>query len=233
MLTFKDILKECSPEEIIKYLDTDSVDEYKEVYAKLMDLEPVDTGCVFVGIDYTGCGKTENEVAAYNAEELKEALGSSSKLASVSFEEVANLSGEEAGKLAGVTVLPVAVMYECCPWNEVLGFKVDRENVDSYGVVPFVGDVLFKMTFFSFSEEEIAEIREVIKDTMSLVDETRKMDEEEREKNIFSAERSAAYFSFQDNRPEEEKMEDMYEAARGTVRNLIREYETVKNVVGI
>ena len=232
MLTFKDILKECDQEEVIKYLDTDSVEEYREVFARLSELEPVDTGCVFVGIDYTGCGKTDNEVAAYKESELKESINTSSELASVPFDEISGLSGEEAGKLAAITVLPTAVMYECSPWNEVLGFHVDKENVESYGLVPFVGDVLFKMTFFSFSEEEIAEIRGVIQDTMSLVDETRELDEKEKEENIFSAERSAAYFSFQDNRPAEEKIKDMYEAARGTVKNRVREYNTVMELFG-
>lgn len=44
---------------------------------------------------------------------------------------------------------------EAVPWDEVLGYAVDEASIAKYGDVKFTALVLYEMTYFGFSEEQI------------------------------------------------------------------------------
>lgn len=44
---------------------------------------------------------------------------------------------------------------EAVPWDEVLGYAVDKASLSTYGNVKFAALVLYEITYFGFSEEQI------------------------------------------------------------------------------
>lgn len=44
---------------------------------------------------------------------------------------------------------------EAVPWADVLGYTVDKASIAKYGDVKFTALVLYEMTYFGFSEEQI------------------------------------------------------------------------------
>lgn len=44
---------------------------------------------------------------------------------------------------------------EAVPWAEVLGYAVDKASLSTYGNVKFAALVLYEITYFGFSEEQI------------------------------------------------------------------------------
>ena len=141
------------------------------------------------------------------------------------------VSDEETDRITLLYPVSKNHAYEYALWDEIIGYEVIRENVEEFGLVPFVSEIIYKMTYFGFDEEELAEIREAVSITMSELDKARELPDEEREKVVFSAERSAAYFSFQDNRPFEEKERERIEDCKNAIKDKIIEFRTVMRYI--
>ena len=66
---------------------------------------------------------------------------------------------------------------------------------------------------------------------MGELDKVKELSPEEQEKAVFSADRSAAYFSFQDNRSFEEKEKERILTAKKAIKDKIIEYKTVMKYI--
>ena len=239
--TVKDIFAQCPVEKIVDYVmekDDLSESEREEItlkYTGLMDTllsrEPIDTGFVFIGIPYGVGGKADSEVTLYKKDELLSKTDRDSEIGKLTYEEVDALSDEETDRIALIYPVAKKHAYEYALWDEVLGYEVFSENVEEYGLIPFASEIAYKMTYFSFDEEELAEIREAFQITMGELDKVREMTPEEQEKAVFSADRSAAYFSFQDNRSFDEKETERILTAKKAIKDKIIEFKTVMEYI--
>ena len=239
--TVKDLFAQCPVEEIVNhvmYIDdkdeserAELTEEYTNFVDNLMKREPIDTGYVMIGILYGEGGKSEKEATLYKKDELIEKTDRDSEIGKLTFEEVDALSDEETDRLALVYPVSKKHAYEYVLWDEILGYEVLSENVEEYGVVPFVSEIAYKMTYFGFDEEELAEIREAFQITMGELDKVKELSPEEQEKAVFSADRSAAYFSFQDNRSFDEKEKERILTAKKAIKDKIIEYKTVMKYI--
>ncbi len=239
--TVKDLFAECPVEEIVNYImDIDDKDEsereeltadYSAFVKKLSEREPVDTGYIMLGILYGDGGKAEKETCLYNKKELLENTDRDSEIGKLTFEEVDKLSDEETDRLAVVYPVSKNHAYEYVLWDEILGYEVLSDNIKEFGLIPFVSEIAYKMTYFGFDEDELAEIREAFQITMGEIDKANALPEDERDKVIFTADRAAASFSFQDNRPFEEKERERILTAKKAIKDKIIEYNTVMRFI--
>ena len=239
--TVKDLFAECPVEEIVNYvMETDDKDEseraeltsdYQGLVDGLLKRDPVDTGFVMLGILYGEGGKTEKETCLYNKDELLKTTDRDSEIGKLTFEEVDGLSDEETDRLALVYPVSKNHAYEYAVWDEILGYEVISENVEEFGLIPFVSEIAYKMTYFGFDEEELAEIREAFQITMGEIDKAKQLPQEEQEKVIFTADRAAASFSFQDNRSFDEKEKERILTAKKAIKDKIIEYKTVMRFI--
>lgn len=237
----KDLFAECPVEEIVNYvMDIDDKDEsergelteeYTAFVENLLKREPIDTGFVMIGILYGEGGKAEKEACLYNKKEMLEKTDRDSEIGKLTFEAVDALSDEETDRLAVVYPVSKKHAYEYVLWDEILGYEVLSENVEEFGLVPFVSEIAYKMTYFGFDEEELAEIREAFQITMGELDKVKELSPEEQEKEVFSADRSAAYFSFQDNRSFDEKEKERILTAKKAIKDKIIEYKAVMKYI--
>ncbi len=237
----KDLIRECPVESIVDYIvDRDGISEderaetfsnYSSFVEDILGREPVESDFVMLGILYGDGGKSEKETSLYKKEELLSKTDRDSEIGKLSFEDVDALSDEETDRITLLYPVSKNHAYEYALWDEIIGYEVIRENVEEFGLVPFVSEIIYKMTYFGFDEEELAEIREAVSITMSELDKARELPDEEREKVVFSAERSAAYFSFQDNRPFEEKERERIEDCKNAIKDKIIEFRTVMRYI--
>ncbi len=238
-MIFKDVVNGFTLDEIVDYyMKEDDLPEsdraelyetYKGFLKTLGDKSPVDTNKVLLGVCYSNYTDDEDTVLCFNIGDLENNKYSNDEVSNLTFEEIESLPGEKAEELEAVRILPRSQGYEYKPWDEVLGYHIDKDNLEAFGALQFIKEVFYKITFFGFDEDYIAEAREAIEATMVQVDEVNEMSEEERDKHIFTPERAAASFSFQDNRSFEEKRESRFKSARDTIKRKVLEYLVVFN----
>ncbi|MDU0939718.1 MAG: DUF6557 family protein [Clostridiales bacterium] len=238
-MIFKDVVNEFTLDEIVDYyMEKDGLpesdraelyDTYGGFLKTLESKDPVETNRVLLGIRYSEYTDDDDTILCFDIGDLEKNKYENNTVKNMSFEEIDNLPGEKAEELEAVRILPRSQGYEYRPWDEVLGYVIDKSNLDEYGALQFIKEVFFKITFFGFDEDYIAEAREAIEATMAQVDEVNEMSEEEKAKHIFTPERAAASFSFQDNRSFQEKQESRFKSARDTIKRKVLEYMVVFN----
>ena len=68
--------------------------------------------------------------------------------------ELDAFSPEDMEQLLERVDLPKENRFEFSPWNEVLGYKLDSQNLNDIGSLKFVAAIVYEMTFWGFTEEE-------------------------------------------------------------------------------
>lgn len=104
--------------------------------------------------------------------------------------------------------------YEFTPWEEVLGYRVDPDNVEKFGKAEFLNEVLFEMSFNGFQEESQTERREELEKRAEEVEEAMRLPEEERKGKFISLEEVYEHmkeeFGFEYIPPTEEEKRQMH-----------------------
>lgn len=236
MITFKELLSRYSIDKIVDYYMTaDNLKEeereetYKTYSSFINTLKAKNTVAVdrvLIGIPYKKFANSENNILCFRKEDVENIKEKSY----IKLEDIKDLSEKDLDYYASYKILPKECGFEYKPWEEVISYEIDEENVKEYGELAFIKEVFYKITFFGFDEEYIKEAREAIEMTMQQVDELNTLSEEEKEKRIFTPERAVASFSFQDNRSIEEKQEALNESKRETIRKKIVESNVIKAI---
>ena len=232
----KDLLDSCNIESVTStIMEIASVDESDRLSVKkahssyiqrIRSIEPVDTNHIIFGASLLNDGKETPDVLLFSKNEINENLLSDdvfSKLENIQF---LNLSDIE--QILETTTLPASYAFEFSPWNEILGYELFVQNVNSFGADKLLAVIIYEMTFCGFTEEdhqkEIQKLREAIAETESI----QSLPEEDRKKYYKDAKDVFAEFGYQDTRTEEEKRQEREQMYHETFINHTRKYSILK-----
>lgn len=168
--TFKELLDESNVNEVIDYIITEQSTETKEAYEKVFEelksLTPASSDRVFIG--FTGRVNEDDKVDAFLLEEVKEKVSKNENLSKLTLETIDEISGNEAVEHLKEIKLPKTLGFEYEPWEEILSYKVNEENVKEFGLTKFVGFVVSKITYFGMTNEEVSNVREIFNTGLAL-----------------------------------------------------------------
>lgn len=95
-------------------------------------IQPVETGCLLLGIICINNGEEYLEVRLYRKTDLQEYASAPSELDTLE-EDIQCLDEEALQRLASSQLLPEAYGFEFSPWAEILGYEVAECNVRDVG----------------------------------------------------------------------------------------------------
>ena len=152
----KDLLMQCSAEEIVSELmklcrvDEEENDSVRQSYMKLLSTikraVPVNTKYLLIGILLL-TGQEENLLVLLGKKELLDNYNLGYVMENFSQSDMEYLSRTKE-KLKSNN-------FKLTPWNEVMGFEIRPENVLAVGPVKLAAAVIYEMTTYGFTEEEI------------------------------------------------------------------------------
>ena len=123
---------------------------------------------------------------------------------------------------------PSNYCFDFTPWNEVLGWKVDEENIKSIDKNAFTAYVLNELSFNGITEESqesrLGELTERVEEFNEIME----LPEEEREKHFVKSEVVFSELGIKDERTPEEKEAEDRQIKRDIFYNLISEAKVLK-----
>lgn len=232
----KDLLSQCSIEEVVSEImciSGVSKGKWKRVYdlhAKFLDklqrIEPILTEYVILGVSYLDGGSRIHDICLFSIPEIKEKFTKSSVLDNIKSLEA--LSNEEIETILKTLVLPDSYGFEFIPWEKVLGYQVDERSLMEFGKACMLARVIYEMTFFGFTEDQIAKERKKLDDAIAESEQMKSLSPEERKKQYIPAEKVFKEFRYRDNRTPEEKEEDRQKQYREILFNQLQKYWALK-----
>jgi hypothetical protein len=239
----KDLLGQCSKEDVarefLRLLAENSIEERKDPDRDLVpgcvdlinhitSIEPVETDFMLLGGYFIRDGVEEFEAFLIHKLEL---VTFDTNAAWSRIDSVDNLSDEEIERLVELAVLPETYGCELAPWKETLGYEVNAENISAEGSVVFAATVLYKMTFWGFSEEAVDQERQKIHESLIAQAAILELSPEERKEQVYSAKEMFERFGFRYERTEEEKEQRRRKRYREVLENNLRTYRMIKKYV--
>jgi hypothetical protein len=236
----KDLLEQCSKEDVARvFLDLvakssiepkapglDLMPGCLEMIDRITAIAPVaEKGALLLGGYFTQDGKEKPEIFVIYKETL---INFDSNTAWSRIESIDNLSDEEIEQFIKLAALPETYTCELTPWNEILGYEVNPENIAAVGSVAFAATILYKMTFLGFSEEDVDQERQKLHESFAEQEAILNLPPEERKKYVHSAEEVFARFGLRDERTEEEKARQRREMYREVIENDLRKFRMIK-----
>jgi hypothetical protein len=235
----KDLL-ELSPEEDIARellaLCTEDATESQEdlqsvlkLITRIKTITPVETDGLLLSGYYSDDGEEQFDTALFHKAEL-----AAFKPDPVwdCIDTVDALSDEEIERLIPLLDLPHSYAYELSPWNEILGYAVNPENISAVGGAKFAAAILDEMTFFGSSEDEIDQTRQELHESMAEVKAILQLPSEERENRLCNVEDLFAKYGIRDERTEEEKAQHSRAMSRLVLENNLRTFRMIKQYGG-
>lgn len=230
----KDLLEQCMEEQIVSaVLDLCGVDQaerdsvaqsYLVFLERLRQLQPMETGHILLAVSFVDDGKETLDIPIYRKEDLKAIHFA--KLHQL--ENLDELSLDELRKAMQTLSLPDGYAFEFSPWEEILGYELNTENAAKVGFPRLAAAVIYEMTFFGFTKEEMDAERQKLQEAIEESEAVKKLPEEEQKKHFKSMEEVFAELGWHDKCTEEEKREDRCrmdcEIAENT-RRLIRMFQ--------
>ena len=165
--TVQDILNELETEEVVKAVlgDNASTEEKSEITKALSRLKDMDVsdnnGGVMIGVCHKDNGTGENKVHYYT-EEIRN-FGKNDDFETVTFEEIDENAGIFAKELLEKNIVPISDAMAFQSWADVIGASVAESNVEQYGKLQFIADIISELTFLGYDEEALEEVRAGLK----------------------------------------------------------------------
>lgn len=234
----KDLFDICSFDSVFKILSLRFEDmkeqeqeQMKTNYFRLCrDLTlrtPTSSDFLLLSTPYLDDGEEFHSVSLFLKKEIEEKKEEMEKLEEIDIKK--DYSTEEIRSF--LSLLPQSYSFSFSPWSKILGCEVSEENVKEYGAENILADLLYEITFFGFSEEEMEEEKEKLEEAVSEVKEMiRKEKEEGKESSSRDIESLFKEFHLLDERTEEEKEEEKKRTNKEMVWNIKKEYEVLKKV---
>jgi hypothetical protein len=198
---------------------------YLALIARIKTVAPIETGAFLLGGYFIREGEEQFDTVLVD----KAALATFDPNSALShIDTVDDLSDEEIDRLVQLPVLPETYAYEFSPWNEVLGYEVNPNNVSAVDSAKFAAAVLYRMTYLGFTEEAVDLERQKLQESLVEHEAILQLPPEEREKHLFSAEEVFAQLSFPDECTEEETEQEHREMYREVMENNLRIFRMLK-----
>ena len=141
---------------------------------------PIDTGYVILGITYMDEGKEYLDASLFEKCELQEFFKQQNPIPDRS--SLDKLSLEEITQALSRLHLPESYGFELSPWEEILGYEIDPQNVTKVGAAKLSAAVSMNMTFWGFTEEEVLAERKKLEDTAADIERVHTLPAEEQKK---------------------------------------------------
>ncbi len=228
----KDLLSSCSPDSVLDII-LSNFEEGKEekrneirekyfgIYEDLLTQLPVLSDKILFKIPYLDDEEELIALTIFSKKEIEEKKKGMEKLEEVDPEK--EYSTEEVKGI--LSLLPISYSFSFTPWEKILGYELDEENVKEYGKENILADILYEISFWGFSEEEMEEEEKKLKEIVSEIKEIEKKGKKEIEK--FSIPASEVWKDFEIN---EEREEEKKKINMEIVRNAKRTYEVLKKI---
>lgn len=194
-MNVQQLLSQCSVEDIVRatmeIYDVDDV-QYQGVYANyarliesLLELEPVPTDDVLLGIVCEEDGELDVHTTLYNADQLARGIPYSAILEKT-VDPVA-LSDEMLDATIGIKGWPDSYTYMFSPREEIMGFQVNEVNLEDVGMVPLLVDILYEVAFFGFDEADMEAERHNLDEAIAEMEAIEALPPEEQKAYYFCA----------------------------------------------
>ena len=231
----KDLLSQCTTDEIVtEIIHISGADENKreKLYSvhekfiiQLRRMEPVIKDFIIFGVFRVEDGKRDHDICLYSKAELEKEFSRYSAWGNI--KNVEALADEEIKNLLQEHFFPSGYAFELSPWEEVLGYEVDEHSVSEFGVPSILANVIYEMTFFGFTKEQVDREREKLEESLAEAEKIDKLPLEEREKYYIPAEKVFEELGYRDERTDEEKEEERKKWRREILYNQFQKYLTV------
>ena len=233
-MIIKDLLERCPEEQIVSaVLDLSSVDQaernsvaqsYRAFLERLRQIQPLDTRHILLAVSPVDDDKETLDVPVYRKEDWKGLRFDRLQ----QLENLDVLSLEELQKEMKSLSLPEGYAFELSPWEEILGYELNTENAGEIGFARLAASVIYEMTFFGFTEEEVEAERQKLQEAIEESEAVKKLPEEEQKKHFKSMEDVFEELGWHDKRTEEEKRaarQRMEQEAAENMRRLLRMFQ--------
>jgi hypothetical protein len=200
------------------------IEQYSTFIRSLAKMVPIDTNSLLLGVP-----RQEDDRSYLDACLIKKAeLAHWDRHRFDSLPPLEELSRKDMEDLCALSNSPETYAFEFSPWAEVLGFEICPQNAAEVGEAQLAAQILWEMTFFGFTEDQISEERKKLEGSIREVDEIKKLPPEEQEKRLISAEDLFAELGYEDTRTEEEKEEQYVQMCRQMVLFQMRLYRGIE-----
>lgn len=197
----------------------------------LHGMEPCKTGHLLLGIYHFDADGEFLDPCLYDKKEIITEFDPASAFSQLKDpSQIDALDDDTAERLAHIRFRPESYGFELSPWNEILGFEVDADNVQAVGAAALCLEILYEMTFFGFEEEQVEAERQRVYEAVRESEEIRKLPEEEQEKHFIPAERIFTEFNVPE-RTEKEQQADHRRLCREVLSNNMRTYQALRAYV--
>lgn len=190
----KDLIDGCSEDEIITAVialcdvDEEEREEIKQNYAAFINtlkkIKPVNTEYMLIGFSYLDDGKERLDVPLYKKSDIQNFEVVEIK----DMENVEDLSAEEIDHLYSTLFIPEGYSFALSPWEEILGYEINKENVRDVGASKLAAAVIYEMTFFGFTnderEAEHRKLREMVHEIKETEKDRKEWDWQSEDKNV-------------------------------------------------
>lgn len=235
-MIIKDLIELCPVEEIVsEIMLMCGVDEseregisrnHTAFINNLRKKTPIDTGYVVLGIIYMDGGKEYLDASLFEKCELQEFFKQQNPIPALS--SLDNLVLEEIMQLLSQLRVPENYGFELSPWEEILGYEVAPPNVAKVGAAKLSAAVIYDMTFWGFTEEEVLAERKKLEDTAADIEKVRTLPAEEQKKYFKTANEIFPELKLEDDRTEAQKDQERLESAKEMLKNRLRTLEALK-----
>ncbi|MFI3326567.1 MAG: DUF6557 family protein [Clostridia bacterium] len=232
-MIFKDLLMQASVEEVVnsitKRFEIDEtkycqvLDKHNKLFEILYELEPINTNNIIVCSTCESFDESFISESIYDLDEIKNNDEIEKEL-----KRLENIGIDEIQKIIGITKLPQGFSMMYVPWEEILGYQVSEKNIADIGKADFVATIIYEMTFFGFTQEELNAEREKLEKIIEEQKEIEKLPEEERAKHYVSIE--DLFDDLDDDNDEEQEKIDTENNSREWLRNKKRELEVLVDI---
>ena len=123
--------------------------------------------------------------------------------------------------------LPQAYSYTMTPWNEIISYQVDPNNVFEVGSEDLMSKIIYEMTFYGFDEDTIAQERKKLDDAIAELEEIKTLPPNEQSKHFKNADDFFKEIGFHDNRTEKEKEQDLQNMRWESLHNILNIRKTI------
>ncbi len=204
-----------------------------QLIENLHSIDPVDSGGILLGIFYVSEAGECLKACLYKKEELVQACNLESEFSEL--ESIESLEEKELKRLASARFFPESYSFMLGPWNMVLGYEVNVQNVKDVGEIALCTCVIDQMTFFGSDEKEVDAVREELDESMHQAEEICKLPETEQAKYYIPAEKVHAklrdYIGVSEERTIDNKEEETRTIAKQIVENRLRTYQALKKYI--
>ncbi len=158
----KNVLNQCRIEEVVNalmsayYIDDSKQDsiysKHETCIEELNKLTPKQSEHIVFGVNFEEFGEFNLQLMVYKLSDLNQDFDLQNALESL--RNIDTLSNLEIKTILAASKLAESHNILSIPWEEVLGYEVNEQNIIDIGAANFIAAILHEMTFFGFNKEE-------------------------------------------------------------------------------